>query len=67
MFVRELEEYAVKLAERAALAFYPVAASDPGAGFRWLADVCGEASKIDRSFPGFYADFSAALDARKPA
>ena len=65
MFVRELENYAITLAEKASLAYSNIAKARPIEGFKWMSDVCSEASDIDRKFPGFYATFLVELNARK--
>lgn len=57
MFVSELEDWARKMGRDAALAFAPIAASDPMSGFRWVSGISAQVSAIDRAHPslGLYS------------
>jgi hypothetical protein len=57
MFVRELEAWAETMGRDAALAFAPIAASDPMGGFRWISSISAQVSGMDRAYPtlGLYS------------
>ena len=60
-----LIEYADRLAFKASLAYSDVAKADPVNAMQWMVDCCSEASKIDRRFPYFYAEFLDRLNHHK--
>jgi hypothetical protein len=57
MFVLELEDWARQMGRDAALAFAPIAASDPMGGFRWISSISAQVSGMDRAYPtlGLYS------------
>jgi hypothetical protein len=64
MFVRELEAWAETMGRDAALAFAPIAASDPMSGFRWVSGISAQVSGVDRAYPtlGLYSIYMDACD-----
>jgi len=69
MFVRELEEWAAGEGRKAALAFTPIAASDPMGGMRWVAGISEGVSAGSRKWPdlGLYAIYMDASHAARDA
>jgi len=69
MFVRELEDWARTMGRDAALAFAPIAASDPMGGFRWVSGISAQVSRMDRAYPslGLYSIYMDACDRSREA